>query len=158
MDFHGWVTFGSLKWPCMATTTSQVNGLIGWVRENNRATRAARFLVQFFDVVYQTTTWNLHIWGFSNRARRSKLFILCLYVETIRAKQATLSLSCTKWPTRNNLKTFNPAQSCICCSSSIHCKALFVAEAVVAHEIPESLSKRRFWGIEKQISSGHLAC
>ena len=65
-------------------------------KENNRFTRAARFLVQFFDVVYQTTTWNLHIWGFSNRARRSKLFILCLYVETIRAQQATLSLSCTK--------------------------------------------------------------
>jgi len=33
-----------------ATTTLQINDLIGWTRKNNRAARAARFLVQFFDV------------------------------------------------------------------------------------------------------------
>ena len=38
------------------TTTPQINDLIGLTRKNNRAARAARFLVQFFDVVCQTTT------------------------------------------------------------------------------------------------------
>ena len=34
--------------------------LIAWVRKNNRAARAARFLLQCFDVVCQTTTWHVH--------------------------------------------------------------------------------------------------
>ena len=29
--------------------------------KNNRAARAARLLMQFFDVAYQTTMWNFHI-------------------------------------------------------------------------------------------------
>ena len=37
--------------------------MIGSMRENNRAARAARFLVKFFYVVYQITTWNFHFWG-----------------------------------------------------------------------------------------------
>ena len=32
--------------------------MIGWKRKNNRAARAARFLVQFFDVACQTMTYN----------------------------------------------------------------------------------------------------
>ena len=32
------------------------NDLIGRMRKNNRAARAAHTLVEFFDVVYQTTT------------------------------------------------------------------------------------------------------
>ena len=43
------------------TTTPQINDLIGWMKKNNRATRAARSLVHFFDVVCQTTTWNFQI-------------------------------------------------------------------------------------------------
>ena len=35
------------------------HNLIGWMRKNNRAARAARTLVAFFDVVCQITTWNL---------------------------------------------------------------------------------------------------
>ena len=35
----------------MWTTTPQINDLIGWMKKNNRAARAARFLVQCFDVV-----------------------------------------------------------------------------------------------------------
>ena len=42
---------------------------------------------------------------------RGKSFILCLYMKTISAKQSTLRLICTMWPTQNNLKTFNPIQS-----------------------------------------------
>ena len=41
-----------------ATKTPQISDLIGWLKENhgNRAARAARFSVQFFDAVCQTTT------------------------------------------------------------------------------------------------------
>ena len=46
-----------------ATTTPLINDLIGWMKKNDRAARAARFLVQFIDVAYQTTTWNFHIWA-----------------------------------------------------------------------------------------------
>jgi len=41
-----------------ATRTPENNDLIGWMRKNNRAARAARTLEQFFDVVCQMTTWN----------------------------------------------------------------------------------------------------
>ena len=41
--------------------------LIEWGK-NNRAARAARFLVQFFDIVYQTTTWNVLIWASDDNA------------------------------------------------------------------------------------------
>ena len=41
---------------------------------------------------------------------RGKSFILCLYMKTIGAKQSTFRQICTKWPTQNNLKTFNPTQ------------------------------------------------
>ena len=33
------------------------NDLIGWMRKNKRAVRAARTYVEFFDVVCHTTTW-----------------------------------------------------------------------------------------------------
>ena len=55
------------------------------MKKNNRAARAARFSVQCFDVVWQTTTLNFHICGFDDN---SKSFTLCLYMKTIRAKQA----------------------------------------------------------------------
>ena len=42
-----------------ATVTPQINDLIGWMRKNDRAARAARFLVQFFDTrelrIYEAT-------------------------------------------------------------------------------------------------------
>ena len=63
------------------TTTPQMNNLIGWIRKNNRAARAARFLVQFFDVVCQTTSWNFQIWG---------------SVTTTRPTTETLSFSASK--------------------------------------------------------------
>ena len=51
----------------------------------------------------------------TSRARSSKFFILCLSMKIIRAKQAksVLCLVCTTWPTWNNSKTLNPAQSSI---------------------------------------------
>jgi len=51
-----------------STTTPQINDLISWVKKNNRAARAARFLVQCFDEVYRTTTWNFHIRGSDDNA------------------------------------------------------------------------------------------
>ena len=42
---------------------TQTNDFIGWMKKNNRAARAARFLVQFFYVVWQMATWNVFIQG-----------------------------------------------------------------------------------------------
>ena len=39
----------------MAPTTPENNDRIAWMREDNRA---ARTLIEFFDVVCQMTTWN----------------------------------------------------------------------------------------------------
>ena len=49
------------------TTTLENNDLIGWMRKNIRAARAARALVQFFDVVSQKATSNFQILGFNNK-------------------------------------------------------------------------------------------
>ena len=40
----------------------------GWMRKDNRATRAARFLEQIFDVVCQMTTSNFHTSGSDDNA------------------------------------------------------------------------------------------
>lgn len=40
----------------------QIKDMIGWMRKNKNAARAACLLVQFADVVCQTTTWNCQIW------------------------------------------------------------------------------------------------
>ena len=45
------------------TTTSQINDLIGWMRKNIRAARAARPLVQFFDLVCQISNGNRTQWS-----------------------------------------------------------------------------------------------
>ena len=45
-----------------ATATAKINDLIGRMKKNNRAARAAPSL-QFCDVVCQITTWNFHIRG-----------------------------------------------------------------------------------------------
>ena len=34
------------------------NDLIGWMRKNNNTARAARTLIDYFDVVCQIATWN----------------------------------------------------------------------------------------------------
>ena len=71
------------------TTPSQINDLIGQTRKNNRVARAARFLVQF---PTQSANRQREIFMFevltTTRARSSKSFILCIYMKTIRAKQA----------------------------------------------------------------------
>ena len=53
----------------------QINDLIGWMRKNNRAARAARFYVQFFYVAYQKTSWNFQFWGFDdNTSPQQQIF------------------------------------------------------------------------------------
>ena len=78
--------------------TPEINNLLGWMRKNNRAARAPRFLVQFFDVVYQMTTW-IFIFEVlkTTQTGSCKSFILCLYVKTIRgirAKRAKVHFTC----------------------------------------------------------------
>ena len=55
--------------------------MISWMMESNRAARAARFLMEFFDVVSQTTTWSFQIYGFNNNEAVN------LSLVTIRANQ-----------------------------------------------------------------------
>ena len=46
--------------------------MIGWMSKNNRAARAARTLVEFFDVVCQTTMWHLQIYGFNDNVKTQR--------------------------------------------------------------------------------------
>ena len=66
------------------------------MKKNNRAARAARFLVQCFDVV-ESFKRRREILIFevltTTRARSSKSLILCLYMKTIRTKQATVQFA-----------------------------------------------------------------
>ena len=55
--------------------------MISLMMENNRAARAARTLVEFFDVVCVTTRWNFQIYAFNNNEAVN------LSMETIRANQ-----------------------------------------------------------------------
>ena len=61
------------------------------MKKNNRAARAARFLVQCFDVVCQTRR-EIFIFEVltTTRARSSKSFTLCLYMKTFRTKLAKM--------------------------------------------------------------------
>ena len=65
-DMIGWMKKNNRA--ARPLTTQHINDVIGWMRKNNRAARAARFLVQFFDLVCQTMTRNLQIWGSDNNA------------------------------------------------------------------------------------------
>ena len=123
-----------------ATATPQINDLIGWMRKNNHAARAARFLVQYFDVVCQTTTWNFRIWG--NSSPQQKIFHSLPLKPKNRSSQAsetTLRLVCTTWPTWNNGKTLNLTQSSILkwrfrCSSRRSFLNSLIAKAIVKWE------------------------
>ena len=100
-----------------ATTTpvSQINDLIGWMRKSNRATRAARFLPNIFDIGYQMTTWNFHFWGSADDAsllQWIRFHYLPLHENhSCRSSESALRLFCTTIPTRNNSKTLNLTQS-----------------------------------------------
>jgi len=53
--------------------------MIGWMSKNNRAARAARTSVQFFDVFCRTTARNLQVWCSNdnmNRGERGEQWIL----------------------------------------------------------------------------------
>ena len=55
------------------------------MRKNNRAARAARTQVQFFDVVCQTTTWNLKNLGSNEGVHNGKWLFFCLNMKTVPA-------------------------------------------------------------------------
>ena len=72
----------------MATIVPQIYDMNGWMRKNNRAARAERFLMQFFDVLDETTTWNFIFEILTTmRAHNRKSSILCLYMKSIFANQ-----------------------------------------------------------------------
>ena len=75
------------------TTTSEINDLIGRIKKNDRGARAARFLLQCFDLVGQQRR-DMFIFEVltTTQTRSSKSFILFLCVKAIRAEQAKVHL------------------------------------------------------------------
>ena len=99
-----------------ATTTPQINHLIGSLRKNNRAARAAHLWVQRFDAVCLATPWNFHIWGSDDNATPQQQIshsLPLLANHSCQASESALRLCFTTWPTWNNRKTFNLRQSSI---------------------------------------------
>ena len=58
----------------------EIYDLIGWMRKNNRAARPARTLVEFFDIVCQTT--NLQIYGFKDDVNNQQQMFHSLYFKS----------------------------------------------------------------------------
>jgi len=56
-----------------AERTPENNDLIGWMRKNNRAARAARILVEFCYVVCRTTTHNFQIYKLAFNGTNKKI-------------------------------------------------------------------------------------
>ena len=84
--------------------------------ENDRAAHAARFLVQCFDVVWQMTTWNFHIWDSYDNGSSQQLIFHSLPLHenhSCQASESALRLFCTTWSTWNNRKRLNLTQSSI---------------------------------------------
>ena len=89
-----------------ATATAKINDLIGRMKKNNRAARAAPSLVQFCDVVCQITTWNFHIRGSADSTSPT---IRESFDEnhSCQARENALRLVFTAWPTCQNRRTPN---------------------------------------------------
>ena len=112
---RGTVAFSDLT-TATSTTTPQINDLIGRMKKSIRSARAARFLVQYFDVVCQTTTWNVHIWGSDDNAGSQQQIFHSLPLHENHSYQASKSavrLFCTTWSTWNNRKRLKLTQSSI---------------------------------------------
>ena len=74
--FFLFILFNQLN--SLLPTTPENNDLIGWIRKNNRAARAAGTLVQFFDVVCQTTISKFKVLT-TMLSHNNKSFILYIY-------------------------------------------------------------------------------
>ena len=107
------ITSGSLirelfffKAKTMATTktTLESNDLIGWMRKADRAARAARTLIEFFDVVCQMTTWNFQIYGFNDNVNAQQQIIQSLHLILRRFYQSNCSVICQQYRMRPKCK------------------------------------------------------
>ena len=85
-----------------------------WLNEeNNRAARAARTLVQFFDVVCQMSMWNFNIWAFNYNVKTQHQIFHSLYLILRCSYQSTCSVICQRYRMRaksNNRKVVTNAQ------------------------------------------------
>ena len=72
--------------------TSQINGLIGLLRKNDRAARAARLLMSFSKRRRRREIFLFEVLT-ATRARSSKSLILCLCMITIGTKQVKVHLA-----------------------------------------------------------------
>ena len=91
----------------MATTTPERNDLIGWMRKNNHAARAARTLVQFFDAACQMTTWKFQIQGFSENMNTLCIYFNRAYTSPFAAYCSVNNKGCKK---EKIYKIFTPSQ------------------------------------------------
>ena len=125
-----------------ATTTPQINDLIGWKRKNYRAGRMAHFLVQCFQPRskalssshaaslapfgvgrWKTLGTRLQCWGrlLNGDVRQHEpapanlSFFAISWKPFVPSKRyfAQLRLFCTTWPTWNNRKTLSLTQSSV---------------------------------------------
>ena len=91
-----------------ATETPHFNDLIGWMRKINRAARAARFLVQIFDI---SARWRRQILICSDgNASSQQLMFHSLPLNenySCQTSESIIGLFCTKCPTWNNRKALN---------------------------------------------------
>ena len=108
-----------------AFTSPQINDIIGWMRKYIRATRAARFLVQFFDVVCHST-WNFDEVLITTRAYSCKYLVL--YLKTIRAIQAKGHFASFVLLDKNGIVP----------KHLTHCKVLFWSDVFVAEAVVTS--------------------
>ena len=113
------------------------------MKKNNRAARAARFLVQSFEVVCQTKTWNFHIWGSDDNVSSQQEIFHSLPLHenhSYQGSESALRLFWTTWSTWNNRKRLNLAQSsiliwrfpCSCCRSFLNSQLIHWWAASVA--------------------------
>ena len=79
----------------MATRTLQISDFIGWMRENNRATRASRSLVHFFWRSLPNDNVKFSFFGFWRQRESAAVnsFILSLHMKTIHAKKAKVYIA-----------------------------------------------------------------
>ena len=131
-----------------ATTTPQINDLIGWKRKNYRAGRMAHFLVQCFQPRSKGLSSSHTLWGGETKDPGNEVAMLWgrLLNGDVRQREpppanlsffaiswkpfvpskryfVQLRLFCTTWSTWNNRKTLNLTQSSMILTQHFRCSS-----------------------------------
>ena len=106
-DFFPRHSLNSLKTTVTATSLPQTTNLIGWMRENNCAARAARFLVQLFwrSLPNEDSKFS-HLIFWQRKVAAGNLSFIYLISHDKHlcpASESAPHLFCTTWPTWNKI-------------------------------------------------------